>query len=257
MMAKRKKNNGSESGKDIGLVMTVSLFLIILTFFILLNSIAVIDDNKKRQAVGSLIGAFGSLTGGLSALKTGDTIMPPSAPMMELKVNFERLLAEFNVDETNRPFHAIIEKDKAVLTIGEKALFFSNTHKLTPDSEALLTKLGDFIKRGKYPVEIIGHTDNSAAEEKGYQSNRELSSLMAVAVQKYFVERSKVGAGRISAYGYGSLGAIASNDTRESREKNRRIEMILNFSTPVYIKRLYSVPPAGIFTYKRFNFRVF
>ncbi|MBW2681247.1 MAG: flagellar motor protein MotB, partial [Deltaproteobacteria bacterium] len=65
-MDKNKKKKIDDDGADIGMVMTVSLFLILLTFFILLNSIAVIDEHRSRMAIGSLIGAFGGLPGGLS-----------------------------------------------------------------------------------------------------------------------------------------------------------------------------------------------
>jgi chemotaxis protein MotB len=51
--------------------MTVALFLILLTFFVLLCSIAVIDEEKTRVAIGSLIGSFGSLPKGLSPLEHG------------------------------------------------------------------------------------------------------------------------------------------------------------------------------------------
>ena len=192
----------------------------------------------------------------MSPLRTGDTIIPVSAPIVEQKVSLEKLLAELSTGTRRQP-DVIFDKDQAILTIGENALFFPDTHHLKPNAGELLRKLGNFIKKGKYPVEIIGHTDNRAAEEKGYQSNWELSSLMAVTVQKYFVEISKVVAERLSAYGYAGQRAISANDTIESRKINRRIEMILHFGVPVYIKKLYSQPPEGIFTYKRFNFKIY
>ena len=70
-MVKKKTDIDDESKVDVGPLMTVCLFLILLTFFVLLNSIAVIDERKKIRAIGSLLGAFGSLHGGLSPLKTG------------------------------------------------------------------------------------------------------------------------------------------------------------------------------------------
>ena len=65
-MGRKKKTFNPEAVKDIGRVMNVCLFLILLTFFILLNTFAVMDEWKVRRAWGSLIGAFGSLTGGLN-----------------------------------------------------------------------------------------------------------------------------------------------------------------------------------------------
>lgn len=255
-MGKRKKNNSEGSGKDVGIVMTVSLFLILLTFFILLNSISVQDSKKVRLAIGSLVGSFGSLKGGLSPMKTGSSIMPASPPVTEQEANLEKLITgmEKAINE-----HADLRSEKGmeILTIGEKALFHQNRHKLNPGSTDLLKKLGDFINEGDYPVEIVGHTDNLDAEEKGYRSNWELSSLMTVQVQKYFIEECKVRPDRITAYGYGSQRPVASNDTPESMEKNRRIEFIFKNKSPVHSAKIYNESPSGIFTYKRFNFKVY
>ena len=57
-MAKRNRGEDKSSGSDVGLVMMLSLFLILLTFFILLNSIATMDEKRTRVAIGSLMGAF-------------------------------------------------------------------------------------------------------------------------------------------------------------------------------------------------------
>jgi len=255
-VGKRKKNNEEGSGKDVGIVMTVSLFLILLTFFILLNSIAVQDDKKVRLAIGSLVGSFGNLKGGLSPMKTGSSIMPASPPISAQEADIEKLITGLE-EEINK--HADLKKEKGmeILTIGEKALFHQNRHALNPGSITLLKKLGDFINEGEYPVEIVGHTDNLDAEEKGYSSNWELSSLMAVQIQKYFIEKCKVRPERVTAYGYGSQRPVASNDTPESMEKNRRIEIMFKNKSPVYATKMYTEPPSGIFTYKRFNFKVY
>ena len=254
MAKKRKKDD--EKGVDIGLVTTCSLFLILLTFFILLNSIAKIDERKGRKAIGSLKGSFGSLKGGLSPLKTGQLIMPPSTPLVEQKLNFQKLLSDMDVNILTQ-IKVVTDKDRAIITINEKVLFDKNKHSLKSASNSLLDKLGRFINKGDYPVEIVGHTDNRSADEKGYNSNWEITSLMAIQVLKYFVEKGKVAEKRLTAYGYGSHKPIASNDTIQSRRQNRRIEIVLRYRVPKYVKRIFREKPAGIFTYKRFNFKVF
>ena len=65
-MAKRSRGVENDSGSNVGLVMMLSLFLILLTFFILLNSIATMDERRTRVAIGSLMGAFGIFKGGTS-----------------------------------------------------------------------------------------------------------------------------------------------------------------------------------------------
>ena len=255
-MIKRKRNIDDEPGVNVGSIMTVSLFLILLTFFILLNSIAVIDERKLILATGSLTGAFGSFHGGLSPLKTGESILPLSPPMVEKRVDIEDLLAvvdkkivgQIKIESYN---------DKEVITINEKVLFEKNKYKLKSSSFPLLNKLSNLIKKGDYPVEIVGYTDNIPAEEKGYKSNWELSTLMAIQALKYFVEKGKVLPERLTAYGCGSYRQIVSNDTKQLRAQNRRIDIILHFKAPAYIKRIYQKRSAGLFTYRKFDFKVF
>jgi len=256
-MARKKKNNGDDSsGPDIGVVMTCSLFLIILTFFILLNSIAVIDDRKQRLAIGSLVGSFGSLTGGLSPMSTGTSIMPSSAPIIEQDMDFQRFLEAINMDVLSN-IKVVTTKRENIITIDSDDLFDQTTHVIMPAQTAHLDRLGKFIKKGDYPVEIIGHTDNRPPEAKGYRSNWEGTSLMAIRVLRYFVEHLKMDPKRLSAFGRGSNYSAASNDTVESRRLNRRIEIKLKYNMPYHARRIYGDRPSGNFTYKRFNFKIF
>jgi hypothetical protein len=48
-----------------------------------------------------------------------------------------------------------------------------------------------------------------------------------------------------------------SNDTQKSRAHNRRVEIVLHFNAPPYIKRIYQKASKGIFVYKKFDFKVF
>jgi len=255
-MGKRKRNIDDGSRVDVGQTMTVSLFLILLTFFILLNSIAVIDEIKARAAIGSLSGAFGSFSGGLSGLKTGSAIMPPSAPMIDEELKIEEILSMMDkklADQIN------VEtcKGKEIISINKKVLFDKDKSKLKSSSFPLLNSLCKHIKKGEYPIEIVGHTDNRPAEEKGYKSNWELSTLMAIQVLRYFVEKRKVIPERLTAYGCSSHKPIVPNDTRQLRAQNRRIDIILHFKMPACFKRIYKKRPAGWFTYKKFDFKVF
>lgn len=255
-MAARKRQGDDGPKLDVTLVMTVSLFLILLTFFILLNSIAVIDDRKKLLAIGSLLGAFGSLPGGLSPSKTGESIMTPFAPMMQDTLDIVELLSLLEKTTVGQVKVASVEGEE-VITINESALFREDRSSLKPSSYPLLDKICSVIRRGDYPVDIVGYTDNTPAEEKGFGSNWELSGSMAIQVLKYFVATGKIAPERLTAYGRGSNNPIVSNDTRASRAQNRRIDIILNYAAPVYVKRIFRKRPAGIFTYKSFDFRIF
>lgn len=71
----------------------------------------------------------------------------------------------------------------------------------------------------KTNVELEGHTDSIGTDEY----NMELSTRRAESVRKYLVEKFDIAASRISAYGYGESNPVATNDTEEGRQNNRRV----------------------------------
>ena len=258
-MGKRRKKNDDDSEANVGMVMTVSLFLILLTFFILLNSIAVIDDNRTRLAIGSLIGAFGGLPGGLSPMESGKSVLPPTAPMIEEELTIEQLMSYVKRDLKELTGDLKLETigDKKRIIINEAGLFVGNEFKIKPSIQPFLDKLGEIINKGSFPVEIAGYTDNTIHPEKGFKSNWEMSAIMALKVLKYFVLQCGVLPKRLTAYGRGSNQPITSNESIMSRAQNRRVEIDLKYKAPAYIKRIFKKRPAGFFTYKKFDFNIF
>lgn len=82
-------------------------------------------------------------------------------------------------------------------------------------------QLAEVLK--KYPdlkITIEGHTDGVGKLEY----NEKLSQLRAEAVKKCLVERFGIDAARLKTKGYGPIRPIASNATKEGRQKNRRVE---------------------------------
>jgi len=255
-MAKGKRNREDSPPVNITLLMMISLFLILLTFFILLNSIASVDEQKKLIGIGSVLGAFGALPGGISASNTGESVTAPFATMTDERPHIAEMLSLMDrmmVGQVRRES----SNDKEVITINESVLFGVDKRHLKPSAFPLLNKICGIMRKGDYPVEIVGHTDSRPGENKGVKSNWELSSLMAIQVLKYLVGKGGISAERLSAYGRGSTRPVASNDTRESRAQNRRVEVILDFNAPLYVKRILKKTPTGSFTYKDFDFKLF
>jgi len=105
--------------------------------------------------------------------------------------------------------------------------FESGSAKLTKDSEVLLDDMGAILtKWKKVRVEIAGHTDSSGSDA----INMKISQKRAEAVRDYLIEHyTEVDSGRLIAKGYGETQPIADNDTKEGKQKNRRVEMtVLN-----------------------------
>ena len=88
------------------------------------------------------------------------------------------------------------------------------------DSRAELDKLVDFLKfNNTIVIEISGHTDNVGDKK----ANILLSQNRAKAVNDYLISHGIVQQ-RLKFKGYGDTKPIASNDTPEGRQQNRRTE---------------------------------
>ncbi len=116
----------------------------------------------------------------------------------------------------------IVEKGRTTLNV----LFATSKDVITKNSFKAIDALAAVMK--KYPdlnVTIEGHTDNVG----GAAYNKKLSQRRADAVKKYMVEKSGIEAKRLTAKGFGPDKPIASNATREGRQKNRRVEAAVNY----------------------------
>jgi OmpA-OmpF porin, OOP family len=72
-------------------------------------------------------------------------------------------------------------------------------------------------------ITIEGHTDNFGTEEY----NQKLSEERANSVRQYLIDKFGINGSRLTAVGYGEEKPIASNDSVEGRQKNRRVEAVL------------------------------
>ncbi|TBR17796.1 hypothetical protein EPO66_02065, partial [bacterium] len=76
-------------------------------------------------------------------------------------------------------------------------------------------------------VGIEGYTDNEPIKHSKWRSNWELSTSRALSVLHYLIEDKGILPERLSAIGYGEYHPVASNDTKESRKLNRRVEIVI------------------------------
>lgn len=72
-------------------------------------------------------------------------------------------------------------------------------------------------------IEIQGHTDSQGDDAK----NLKLSQERAEEVKEYLVKNHGVEPNRLIPKGYGEKKPIASNNTKEGRAKNRRVEFVI------------------------------
>lgn len=102
----------------------------------------------------------------------------------------------------------------------ENVTFEQGSWELTPESESELGKIYTLMfELPDLSVYITAHTSNEGSEDL----NDKLSRKRADSVKKWLVSMG-IDAKRITTKGFGELKPIATNDTEEGREKNRRVE---------------------------------
>ena len=116
-----------------------------------------------------------------------------------------------------------------VITFVAEVLFDSGKAVVKQEAYQMLDKVAKVIRDKVYDREIgvEGHTDNEPIRYSGWKSNWELSTARATSVLHYLVDNCKLNPKRLSAIGYGEYRSIASNETAEGRQKNRRVEIVI------------------------------
>ncbi|PID58171.1 MAG: hypothetical protein CR986_08095 [Ignavibacteriae bacterium] len=160
---------------------------------------------------------------------------------------------------------AIVTRESFVL---EKVKFKFDEAALTEEAKLILLNVAKILN--KYPeekIEIIGHTDSWGNDEY----NMELSNKRAALVRR-FLTANGVDSTRLFTTGCGEREPIASNNTKEGRALNRRIEFSIFDGTPHQCPEPIGVKPKetndeilkitkaiqnkGKLTFSNINFRV-
>jgi len=122
----------------------------------------------------------------------------------------------------------MMEKGLVITVVGD-ILFDSGKTKIRPEAYGILDKIAGVLvgSASKFNIGIEGHTDNEPIKYSGWKSNWELSSARALSVLHYLVDEKGVTPQRVSAIGYGEYQPVADNQSKEGRQLNRRVEIVL------------------------------
>ena len=107
-----------------------------------------------------------------------------------------------------------------------QGMFGSGSDKLQTSFSTPLTRVASALNGAAGNVIIVGHSDNVPIRSSRFPSNMHLSLARATSVMKSLAGQLD-NPERMSAEGRADKQPLASNDTREGRAKNRRIEIVL------------------------------
>lgn len=167
---------------------------------------AVIGKTAGNTAVGAAIGGVvGGAAGGIIGSK-----------MDKQAKELAQQIPDAEVEKVN-------DGEAIKVTFDSGILFATSSSTLNAASREALTRFAENMNANPdTDIKIIGHTDSTGRHE----FNMQLSEKRAESVMN-FLRANNVAAGRMIPIGMGPDEPIVSNDTKENRAKNRRVEIYI------------------------------
>lgn len=119
--------------------------------------------------------------------------------------------------------------DHLTIVIAERLLFDAGSHEIKPDAIDMLKQMGVLFKTASLKeIRVVGHADKAAVSDGSNQYFERLALSKARATQTVGVLKGDgVDSQSFVVEWYGDIRPIATNDTEEGRQMNRRVEIVL------------------------------
>jgi len=266
-MARKQKVKEPE-GQPAWLVTFSDMMTLMLTFFVLLVSMSVLDERRKLVVLGSIIGTFGVGKQGHDVLSKVDkkTSVEPG-PMEMPSVNDLEPLRTMVWENMEDDLNFAANKFVQVFSIPDDVLFEPGGVQLKLRGRQILEAALPVFLQVRVPILLAGHSSTLRDEEAGSFRVENLEETMDSSWRLSF--------GRVMAvYGllldggmdpemlrveaFGRFHPRHTASTAEGRRMNRRVDVILdkrNIQWQDHMGLLRSTKPMESFEYKDFIFR--
>ncbi|HOF40375.1 MAG TPA: flagellar motor protein MotB [Candidatus Hydrogenedentes bacterium] len=229
-MPKGKRNKGGEEqpGAPGWMVTYGDMMSLLLCFFVLLLSFSSVSEKKYSQAIHSLKGALGVLPRNLSVIQPlpVEQMAPKRQRTIERigRMIQERLLINNKAEDIKIEFD---EEGGLKINLPSRILFDTARAELKPDAFPVLEDIGMVLKDlPGASIEIRGHTDIRPLTPGGkFEDNYHLSYGRAKSVMDFLHERAQIPLGVFEVIACGPSQPIATNETEEGMQANRRVEI--------------------------------
>ncbi len=162
--------------------------------------------------------------------------------LVVLSTNLTRSLDTDELKDVN----VKVLKGVVYISLADNMLFKSGSYEISQDAMDILGKIAKIIKDYKnYSVLVEGNTDNVPIHRTNIRNNWDLSTLRASSVVQVLQNTFDVDASRLTAGGRGEYNPIASNNTPEGRQLNRRTQIIITPSLDQFMDLIDKAPDSG------------
>ena len=123
-----------------------------------------------------------------------------------------------------------VTEKSIILRVREKGSFPSGSADIIKPFKTIVDKISEVFRSFDGVIIVSGHTDNIPIKTYRFRSNWELSSSRAVSVIHELVKTSALRDKHFKIAAYAETQPVDSNDTSAGRSKNRRVEIMMDYS---------------------------
>lgn len=145
-------------------------------------------------------------------------------PLDKLKSDVNELIEEYNYSGQIK----LVENERGLtIHILEEIIFSSGVAELTPNAKTVLGRLAAIIRVLPNDIRVEGHTDNIPIKSSIYQSNWHLSVARALNTAYFLIDNQNISPDKVSIVGYSEYMPLESNETKDGRKTNRRVDIVI------------------------------
>ncbi len=235
--AKVKKENSER-----WLLTYSDLITLLLAFFIIMYSIASLNQGKFQQLAESLHQAMSgsntpitfSTSGGKKSLLKNTSLTQAQQQQVTAIVHenqvfsdiFRQLEHYIVAHHLQASVHAVDESRGIRIAIHSDVLFANGSDQLRPQALKILQGIVPFLNKVTTRVQVNGYTDSVPIRTQQFPSNWYLSVDRAAGVVTYLIAQGVIPT-RLSAQGFSKFRPVATNTTALGRQINRRVDIVL------------------------------
>jgi len=216
----------------------ISTRLVLVSTALMVVSFSGCASMSKTEEGAAIGGATGAVLGGIIGNQTGSTargaIIGAAVGGAAGAIIGRRMDEQAEALEEELPGAEVERVGEGIqVTFDSGILFDFDSYALRPEAREHLTNLAASLNEyGDSEVLIVGHTDSSGSDEY----NQTLSENRANAAGTFLI-RAGVVPSRVKMMGLGETEPVASNETPDGMQQNRRVEVAI-FASEEYRKRV-------------------
>ncbi|WP_138430785.1 OmpA/MotB family protein [Fodinibius saliphilus] len=226
-----------ESGNGNWLVTYSDLVTLLLVFFVLLY---VLTPGIDQSTFNNFISHFQSSVSVVNE-NNASRKQPSNNTLREEWEQIKKYLEEQGLSSEVKIQRI---KDGVKITLSDSLTFNSGSARLLARAKDVIEKISGVMGRDVREVKTQGHTDDvPIASNSMYRSNWHLGAARAVSVVQFMSREAPLSPHKFEASSFGEYKPVTTNDTKEGRRKNRRVE--------IYVRYYENVSPKTASTVKK------